>query len=85
MINKEETKMEVRKLIEFYNSNKDSFKESSEADIRIKLIDRLFEILGWDVWGRKTGSEVTREETVKMKESKKKKSKANTAIMKSMS
>lgn len=73
MPSKEEAKQEVKKLIEFYNSNKDSFKESSEADIRIKLIDRLFEVLGWDVWGRKIGSEVTREETVKMKESKKKK------------
>ncbi len=73
MFTKEEAKREVQKLIEFYNSNKDSFKENSEADIRIKLIDRLFEILGWDVWGRKIGSEVTREETVKMKESKKKK------------
>lgn len=30
MFTKEETKQEVKRLIEFYNSNKDSFKERND-------------------------------------------------------
>ncbi|VVB59468.1 N-6 DNA Methylase [uncultured archaeon] len=74
MITKEEAKAELKKLIEFYNRNKDIYEKSSEQNIRQKLIDELFIILSWDLRGRESADEVTMEESISNEASKKKKS-----------
>ncbi len=73
-ITKEEAKTELKKLIEFYNRNKDIYGKSSEQNIRQKLIDELFLILGWDLRGKESADEVTMEESISNEASKKKKS-----------
>jgi hypothetical protein len=72
MITKEEAKEKIKALIEHYNSKKQDYEKFSEQDIRLKLIDKLFRILGWDLDGEEDPNEVQREESISMKESKKK-------------
>ncbi len=73
MDSKTEAKQNILELVRFYNENKDKFLKQLETDTRIKFIDKMFEALGWDVSGRRIVDEVQREESVKDKESKKKK------------
>ncbi len=73
MVGKEEAKEKIGAVVKLYDSKKEDFDKLSESDIRIKLIDKIFRVLGWDVEGNAFPNEVQREETIKGKESKKKK------------
>lgn len=66
-------KTQIFQLVQNYVNNKDKLKKDSETDTRVKFIDRMFEALGWDVFGTKIPDEVQREESIKTKESGKKK------------
>jgi len=72
-LSKQEAKNEIRKLIELYSSRRHDFDKQSEADVRRKLIDKVFSALGWDLEGNEAPDEVQREETISGKESSKKK------------
>src|SRR3989344_1750460 len=73
MANKGEIKEKIKALVEHYNFKKNEFDKASELDIRIKLIDRMLKLLGWDIDGIEYPDEVYREEGIKNEESKKKK------------
>ena len=73
MVSKEEARKNIKKLIEYYNSKKQEFSKLSEQDIRLKLIDKMFKFLGWDLDGDEIPDEVQREESIEGKESRKKK------------
>ncbi len=73
MLSKEDAKLKVKALIEYYNSKEAELSKQQEQDIRLKLIDRLFKILGWDTSGEENPDEVQREENIEGKEPTKKK------------
>jgi predicted type IV restriction endonuclease len=41
-------KQKIAKLVEDFKVNHSKYKHSSEADVETKLIEPLFEALGWD-------------------------------------
>jgi len=73
MISKKDAKEKIFGLVKYYNSKEKEFSKYSETDLRIKLIDRLFKLLGWDVFGEENPDEVQREESIEGKEPTKKK------------
>jgi len=73
VLDKEVAKAEILELVKNYSNNKDRLKYDSETDTRVKFIDRLFEFLGWDVFGYKIQDEVQREEGIRDKNQKTKK------------
>ena len=73
MLTKDEAKTKVRALVKNYLENQDKLIGQSEFDTRTKFIDRMFEALGWDVFGDIIPDEVEREQPVKTRESGKKK------------
>jgi len=73
MLSKDEAKTRVKTLVKNYLENRDKLMEQSEFDTRTKFIDRMFEALGWDVFGDVVPDEVEREQPVKTRESGKKK------------
>ena len=49
MLNKEQAKEKLKKLVLDFNNNPDYYKKLSEADVEDKLVNELFvNILGWD-------------------------------------
>jgi type I restriction-modification system DNA methylase subunit len=73
LLGKDEAKNRIRILVKNYLENRDKLEGQSEFDTRTKFIDRMFEALGWDVFGDAIPDEVEREQPVKTKESGKKK------------
>ena len=73
MLTKDEAKTKVRGLVKNYLDNRAKLIGQSEFDTRTKFIDRMFEALGWDVFGDTIPDEVEREQPVKTRESGKKK------------
>jgi len=73
MFDKETAKEKIKALIVHYDSKKQDYDKASEQDIRLKLIDKAFKILGWDLDGDEDPNEVQREEGIRNEESKKKK------------
>lgn len=73
MITKADAKEKIFGLVKHYNSKKTEFSKYGETDLRIKLIDRLFKFLGWDILGEENPDEVQREESIEGKEPTKKK------------
>lgn len=65
MVIKEESKNKVLRLVNNFVENKTKFEKMKETDIRNKLIDPLFENLGWDIDGKEIPDEVIREETIR--------------------
>ncbi|MBI2542987.1 MAG: N-6 DNA methylase [Candidatus Aenigmarchaeota archaeon] len=72
-LTKEEAKLKIRDLVQNYYNNKDKLSKDSETDTRVKFIDRMFEALGWDVFGSTVSDEVLREVGIQEKEGRKKK------------
>ncbi len=73
MLSKDEAKSRIRTLVKNYLENRGKVSGQSEFDTRTKFIDRMFEALGWDVFGDVIPDEVEREQPVKTKEPGKKK------------
>ena len=73
MLSKDGSKSKVLALVRNYLENQDKLRTQSEFDTRTKFIDRMFEALGWDVFGEVIPDEVEREQPVKTRESGKKK------------
>jgi adenine-specific DNA-methyltransferase len=49
MLNKEQSKEEIRKLVEDFRNNFQKYKKLSESDVETKLIEELFiKVLNWD-------------------------------------
>ncbi len=65
MTSREESKGRILRLVNNFVENKNKFEKMKETDIRNKLIDPLFESLGWDIDGKEIPDEVIREETVR--------------------
>ena len=60
-------------LVRNYLLHKEKFIDQLELDTRTKFIDKMFEALGWDVYGEVIPDEVEREQPVKTREVGKKK------------
>lgn len=69
---KEHAKSKIRDLVQNYLVNKDKLRHERESDTRAKFIDRMFEALGWDLFGERILDEVEREQPVRTKDSRKK-------------
>ena len=72
-LSKAEARAGILSLVNNYIENKRIIDSYSETDTRIKLIDRMFEYLGWDVGGKEIPDEVQREEGIRDKLQKTKK------------
>jgi adenine-specific DNA-methyltransferase len=72
-MDKEKAKEEIKKLVEEFLKHEEKYRKMSETDTRIKLIDPLFQSLGWDVSGKTIPDEVIREVGIKDEQSNTKK------------